>query len=291
MNEQKTDLCEYASQLSNDEIDAIQEWIDGKTMIEAYCDVMGKKEDINSLTKQTLNKKVQRFFGKDKIKKIMDANKDLREKSLAKLRAMAVYTPVVKHVEQKIKKVVAAEEKERRGVETKEGKDVTSTFIDEVVAPNVIANRNEIQKQKITQDLSISKKSAREKWLKSLSITDEPEAISVYGTGQFIMYHAVNEMMKRDQAIKEKKRETGIFDKNGSVFTPLILKAFNVATSMIVPFTQTNNSDKDGIKSMAAAILDLSLDNLNTDPDAYTAPVPPTAEVIDVETDNENKED
>lgn len=267
-------------------------------MTDAYCEVMRRKEDIDSLPKQTLNKRVQRFFGSERMKKMMATNSEYREKAIVRQKTMDVYAPAVQQIRPKIKQAVEEEKKaEKKKHETliNKKKETLSSIIDNVVLPSA-STEFQSKVDSVTQTneipiLNVADKSARQKWLDSLTITDQPEAISVYGTGQFIMYHAVSEMMKRDRAIKEKRRDTGIFDKNGTVFTPMILNAFKVAASMIIPFTQTQAGDQQREMSMAAALLQLSMNNLDVNPDAYTAPIPPTVEVetIDVTKDNNNE--
>ena len=303
-------MSDDSQKLTQDEFEAIQLWSAGRTMTDAYCEVMRRKEDVDSLPKQTLNKRVQRFFGTDRMKKMMATNNEYREKAIVRQKTMDVYGPVVQKIKPKIQQAVQVEEKtetkkrEKHGAIIDKKKNTLTSIIDNVVIPNA-SNENggvsafQSRVDEVTQTnempvLNVADKSARQKWLDSLTITDQPEAISVYGTGQFIMYHAVSEMMKRDRAIKEHRRETGIFDKNGSVFTPMILNAFKVAASMIIPFTQTQLGDQQREVSMASALLQLSMDNINVDPDAYTAPIPPTANVqqepIDITSENTSDE-
>jgi uncharacterized protein YggL (DUF469 family) len=220
-------------------------------------------------------------------------------KEVEKKLTIKKYTEVAKRVEPKIKEAVEAEQKaEERKESVKKEREIAreanniSSFIDKVVIPNVSSDNSKVSDfaskvESVTQTneinpLNIADKSAKDKWLESLMITDEPSAISVYGTGQFIMYHAVNEMMKRDRAIKKQKSGTGVFERNGSVFTPLILNAFKTAASMIIPFVQTQDSVQDKGAAMAVTLLGLMQDKIEEDPDDYTAPIPPTAEMIDI---------
>ena len=300
-------MANKTNKLTQDEIDAVALWAGGKTMTEAYCEVMRRNNiDVTKLPRQTLNKRVQRFFGSEKMKAAMLVTGHGREERKKRQKAVETYKRVVKNVKPKIKQAAdKEEEKENKTMEKKvasEGNTI-STFVDQVVIPNVTTNKaNNINPaariEAVTstndiKDINIANKQAREKWLESLTITDEPAAISVFGTGQFIMYHAVNEMMKRDKAIKEHRYGTNIFDKNGSVFTPLILNAFKTAASMIIPFVPTQDAVQDKGTAMAVTLLGLMQDDIKEDPDAYTAPIPPTV-TIDVTNNNDddnNKQD
>lgn len=287
-----------SKQLTQDELDALDLWVKGKSMTDAYCTVMRRNhKDISSLSKQTLDKRVQRFFGSKQMQLAMtvrELERECAKKPNSKISKRIVgsqkekpltaeqketvkkYTSVVKQLSPSIQKMSEEDEKEE-------------------VDPNLYeAKKQNVKLEPLSMSLEIPPKTPREKWLESLTITNEPSAISVWGTGQFILYHAVNEMNKRDRAIKDRKKGTGIFEENGSVFTPMILNAFKVAASMIIPFVQTQLGDQQKEITMASALLQLSMDNIKVDPDAYTAPIPPTVEVetIDVTKGNndENKD-
>lgn len=287
-----------SKQLTQDELDALDLWVKGKSMTDAYCTVMRRNhKDISSLSKQALDKRVQRFFGSKQMQLAMtvrELERECAKKPNSKISKRIVgsqkekpltaeqketvkkYTSVVKQLSPSIQKMSEEDEKEE-------------------VDPNLYeAKKQNVKLDPLSMSLEVPPKTPREKWLESLTITNEPSAISVWGTGQFILYHAVNEMNKRDRAIKDRKKGTGIFEENGSVFTPMILNAFKVAASMILPFVQTQLGDQQKEITMASALLQLSMDNIKVDPDAYTAPIPPTVEVetIDVTKGNndENKD-
>lgn len=287
-----------SKQLTQDELDALDLWVKGKSMTDAYCTVMRRNhKDISSLSKQALDKRVQRFFGSKQMQLAMtvkELERECAKKPNSKISKRIIgsqkkkpltaeqketvkkYTSVVKQLSPSIQKMSEEDEKEE-------------------VDPNLYeAKKQNVKLDPLSMSLEIPPKTPREKWLESLTITNEPSAISVWGTGQFILYHAVNEMNKRDRAIKDRKKGTGIFEENGSVFTPMILNAFKVAASMILPFVQTQLGDQQKEITMASALLQLSMDNIKVDPDAYTAPIPPTVEVetIDVTKGNndENKD-
>lgn len=284
-----------SKQLTQDELDALDLWVKGKSMTDAYCTVMRRNhKDISSLSKQTLDKRVQRFFGSKQMQLAMtvrELERECAKKPNSKISKRIVgsqkekpltaeqketvkkYTSVVKQLSPSIQKMSEEDEKEE-------------------VDPNLYeAKKQNVKLDPLSMSLEVPPKTPREKWLESLTITNEPSAISVWGTGQFILYHAVNEMNKRDRAIKDRKKGTGIFEENGSVFTPMILNAFKVAASMIIPFVQTQLGDQQKEITMASALLQLSMDNIKVDPDAYTAPIPPTVEVetIDVTKGNNNE--
>lgn len=302
-------MTDETLKLKKEEQEAVELWASGKSMTEAYCIVMKKKGyDIDALPKQTLNKRVQRFFASDKIKEAMVLSGRDREvrvrQEVERKKAIEKYTAVAKRVEPKIKEAVEAEKKaetRREGVKkereiVRESNNISS-FVDKVVIPNVSSHKTSdfaSKVESVTQTneinpLNIADKSAKDKWLESLMITDEPSAISVYGTGQFVMYHAVSEIMKRDRAIKMQRSGTGVFDKNGSVFTPLILNALKTAASMIIPFVQTQDFVQDKGAAMAITLLGLMQDKIEENPDDYTAPIPPSVDAIDVTNGRDNE--
>lgn len=298
-------MSDKTKKLTQDELDAVALWANGKTMTEAYCEVMRRNNiDVTKLPKQTLNKRVQRFFGSEKMKNAMLVIGHGRDERKKRQKAIETYGRVVKNVKPKIKQATDSENKKEKESKAKEAEvardsNTISSFVDKVVIPNVSSDKansidpasriEAVTKTNDIQDINIAGKQAREKWLESLMITEDPSAISVFGTGQFIMYHAVSEMMKRDKAIKEHRYGTGIFDKNGSVFTPLILNAMKTAASMIIPFVPTQEAIKDNGTAMAVTLLGLMQDKIDEDPDDYTAPIPPTV-TIDVTPKDDSKE-
>lgn len=328
--------------LKPEELEAVKIWAEGKTMTEAYCEVFKKKEDLESVPKQTLNKRIQRFFGTDRMKQAMAASSFEREEKFKKeqerKKAIESYTPVIKNIVPKIQKAVEEEkkkEKKKKAEEKKLERESASYFFDKIVRPTLVCTKKDDQEEQTIEarlksdsvtdeqraaamlnnsipdsNVAVSKqeqtslsnnssniqqddvpnKTAKEKWIESLLITDDPSALSVYGTGQFMMYHAVNEIIRRDREIK--KRGIDVFDKDGSVFTPTVISAIKTAASMIIPFTPTQENSKDNSIPMAVTLLGLMQDDIKVDPDAYTAPIPPTVtiDVTNGESKNENKD-
>ena len=96
--------------------------------------------------------------------------------------------------------------------------------------------------------------------------------MTIYGTGQFIAYMAVKEIMDRQAEIK--KRGLTALDKNGSVFTPTILNALKTAAAMVLPFAPAPTAEDRKEMSKAAVLLGLFPDDIKEDPDFSTAAPP-----------------
>jgi hypothetical protein len=306
-------------ELTPDELEALEIWTTGKSMIEAYTQVMSKYRDLSTLPKQTLNKRVQRFFASPYLKMAMVDRDDERKKNVKAIELK----PIVDQIGPKIQQIVDEEKKKRKDAkriekkkkadERKAEEKSASHFFDTIVRPNLTTTPKAPPKEKEVQETDVQiatsilnkvsseiekpspeletilepKKTAKEKWLESLLITDEPTPMSVYGTGQFMMSQAVNEIIKRDKEIK--KKGISVLSKDGSVFTPTIISAMKTAASMIIPFVPTQEAIKDNGTATAVTLLGLMQDKIDEDPDAYTAPIPPTV-TIDVTPKDGSKE-
>lgn len=121
----------------------------------------------------------------------------------------------------------------------------------------------------------------KDKWLESLNVNENPSALTIYGTGQFLAYMAVKEIMARQQEIKQKG--ISVLDKNGSALTPTIISALKTAAAMVLPFAPAPSAEDRKQMSKAAILLGLLPENIRESPDDYTAPAPNVIEIADEE--------
>lgn len=131
------------------------------------------------------------------------------------------------------------------------------------------------------------KKSDQEKWLDSLKIKEDPSALTIYGTGQFLAKVAVQEIVDRQKEIKRQNISVLSRDGRGSALTPTIVSALKTAASMVLPFAPAPTAKDRKELTKAAILLGLVPDNIKESPDDYTAP-PPATVVIDVEPEDLN---
>lgn len=124
-------------------------------------------------------------------------------------------------------------------------------------------------------------KSDKDKWLDSLNVNENPSSMTIYGTGQFLAYMAVKEIMARQAEIKI--NHISPLDKNGSALTPTIISALKTAAAMLLPFAPAPTAEDRREMSKAAVLLGLVSDNIQESPDDYTAPIPNAIEVFDDE--------
>jgi hypothetical protein len=278
-------------ELSPEECHVLELWEMGKSMTEAYSDVMIPVYEQGTITKSALNKRVQRFFGTYRMRQAM-ANSPTERGMKAKADfdkwvesqkedAIKKFSPKAKQIIKEEKEKNDKEEQESESKKAEEEKKEFS-FFDKMVRPNLTSYKKEQEEKaaKEKEEAAISsQRKISQKWIESLNVTEEPNAITVYGTGQFIMYHAVQEINKR--AMEIRRKNISVFDKNGSVFTPTILSALKTASAMIIPFAPAPTPEQRRGMSTAIALLGLLQDNIKEDPDDYTAPPPPTIDIED----------
>ena len=102
--------------------------------------------------------------------------------------------------------------------------------------------------------------SDRDLLLESLNINKDPSAMTIYGTGQFLAYVAVKEIMQRQREIKD--RHIDVLSKDGSALTPNIINAIKTAAAMILPFAPAPSAEDRREMSKAAVLLGLMPDKI-----------------------------
>lgn len=259
--------------LSLDEIRVLRCWQDGDNMTEAYRKVMLSGYDAQTISQAALRKRVIRFFGTYRMRQAMAATPGLRgEKAREELEAWDL-----KRKNRAIKSIV------------KDGSDETITEQESKPFSNQESSQKEQeqerQKSATTSVESVPTamsspdaiKAERDKWLESLNVNENPSSMTIYGTGQFLAYMAVREIMARQNEIKQKG--ISVLDKNGSVLTPVLISALKTAASMVLPFAPAPSAEDRKQMSKAAVLLGLLPDNIIESPDDYVAPIPSTIEI------------
>jgi hypothetical protein len=153
-----------------------------------------------------------------------------------------------------------------------------TSYFDKIVKPQ-LERFNQANVQPPSSFDSDKYKTDREKWLASLNINQNPTAMTIYGTGQYLAYVAVKEIMARQQAIKE--NNIPVLSKNGSALTPTIISALKTAAAMVLPFAPAPTVEDRKEMTKAAVLLGLMPESISESPDDYTAPMPTTIEVDD----------
>lgn len=221
--------------LSVEERRVLHFWQNGYNMKDAYKKVMLSKYDLQAISDGALTMRVRRFFNTYRIREAMAATPGIRG------------------------------EKARDDFEKWKQRHTEET-VERFTGRDIYANCAEEEPKGI-------KKSTRAAWLESLScVGGDPSSMTIYGTGQFIAYMAVKEIMDRQAEIK--KRGLTALDKNGSVFTPTILNALKTAAAMVLPFAPAPTAEDRKEMSKAAVLLGLFPDDIKEDPDFYTAAPP-----------------
>lgn len=261
--------------LSPQERRVLRHWQNGDTMIDAYSKVMLSPYDIQSISKRALEKRVEVFFDTFRLREAMAATPGERgekaRKDLERWRLTLGDTASEDIAKKKrnFKPKGEGKKKKKKKVECEEEFDDDS-----------------FEKQQAIREMKALRKAGtdREKWLESLNISENPNAMTIYGTGQFLAYMAVKEIMARQDEIR--RRGISVLDKNGSVFTSTLISALKTAAAMVLPFAPAPTSEDRKQMSKAAVLLGLFPDKITESPDDYTAP-PPTTD-IELESDGDN---
>lgn len=302
--------------LSPQERRVIYYWQKGKTQTEAYKKVMLSKEDRKTISTSALRKRVMRFYDTFRIREAMAASPGLRGlkaredyikwrqkqrdnatsqfKSVAKKIGIDVdqalsqtsqedaqdsnYNDSTSNYSHGESKSVILDE--QRNVSSEQTSAVDQSVVEHIVRTISSESSSEQRQQaySITNNSSFdSLRSDRDMWIESLNINKDPSAMTIYGTGQFLAYVAVKEIMDRQKAIKE--RHLDVLGKNGSALTPNIISAIKTAAAMILPFAPAPSAEDRREMSKAAVLLGLMPDKIEESPDAYTAPPPVTIDV------------
>lgn len=224
--------------LSPEEKRVLKYWQNGDTMTDAYKKVMLSKFDLQAISDSALRKRVVRFFNTYRMREAMASTPGERG------------------------------DKAREDFEnwkTGQKQDAIRSF----AKPSPI-----VEYERVKSEEEGAVKSERDKWLESLNVNSNPSAMTIYGTGQFLAYMAVKEIMARQNAIKDGR--ISVLDKNGSVFTPTIISALKTAAAMVLPFAPAPSAEDRKEMSKAAVLLGLMPDSITESPDDYTAEPPVT---------------
>lgn len=254
-------------------------------MVDAYKKVMMSEREAKLIKQSALNMRVNRFFGTYRMREAMAATEGKRGETARKLFEKWRQ----KHSEENIKRF-AGEDGLRRMkyfvpcTDEEADNEAERERIREELEQKAKAELEQ-QKEALEQEYEARYQDRvardKEKWIQSLNINATPDSMTVYGTGQFLAYVAVKEIMARQNELK--RQGISVLDKNGSALTPTIISALKTAASMILPFAPAPNTEERQQMTKAAVLLGLMPDSIEEDPDDYTAPAPVA---IDVGEDN-----
>lgn len=240
--------------LSPEELRVLHYWQRGDTMIDAYKKVMLSMYDAQAISAPALRKRVFRFFNTYRMREAMAATPgEAGEKAKADFEKWKE-----SQTEETVKRFIG----KPKGLSTEERVQIENAHYEATTGKKATVGTD---------------KADRDKWIESLNVNENPSALSIYGTGQFMVYMAVKEMMARQAEIKAKG--ISALDKNGSVFTPTIISALKTAAAMILPFAPAPSAEDRKEMSKAAVLLGLMPESITESPDDYTAPLPATIEV------------
>lgn len=302
--------------LSPQERRVIYYWQKGKTQTEAYKMVMLSPADRKTISTAALRKRVMRFYDTFRIREAMAASPGLRGlkaredyvkwrqrqrdnatsqfKSAAKKIGINVdqtleqtaqnETPDTENsdfnkdaYQNNVEQTVINEQDSRLA---EQSNAIDQSVVDRVIETMSNDHASSQIRQTYNEDVGLkfdSSMSDRDLWLESLNINKDPSAMTIYGTGQFLAYVAVKEIMQRQREIKD--RHIDVLSKDGSALTPNIINAIKTAAAMILPFAPAPSAEDRREMSKAAVLLGLMPDKIDESPDAYTAPLPAAIDV------------
>ena len=232
------------SLLSADELRVLALWQKGDSMTDSYKKVMLSPADAKIISKSALHKRVVRFFATHRMREAMAATQG--ERGVKARKHIAKWQQTEKS--EAISKFAKIQKKNK--------------LLDE------------------GDDDAPSAEQLRQKWLQSLQVTDDPTAMSIYGTGLFLAQMAIMQIMKRKKEIDE--RGMSALERNASPYTAIDISALKTAAAMILPFAPPPTTAERRAMSLAGVMIGLAQDDITESPDDYTAP-PPSA--IDVKVD------
>lgn len=246
-------------------------------MTDAFKLVKLSVKELHSLSDTAIRKRVSRFFGTYRMRQAMAAIKDRKgengqeelDKWTERRKESTAHEldPELSQIKNKVKKVVEESE--------------NSTATPEEVEPiinKIISKKRLSEIEKEAAKIEANTTNDKQKWLASLQVSEKPSALTIYGTGQFLTYIAVKEIFDRQAAIRSD--HIGVLEKNGSALTPNIISALKTAAAMIIPYAPAPSEADRREMSKAAVLLGLMPENIQENPDDYTAP-PPV--IIDIE--------
>jgi hypothetical protein len=275
-----TDKIQFG--LTDDECKVLEYWKVSRDKRDAYQKVFFKRDKIRRLSSAALHMRIKRFFQTDAMKRAIEFYEldEANKRSLCYDENTAVGRFLNKKKEEEEK---AKEEKNKIDSDSKEESNNEEPQKEEIKEEKKIEEqkKEEPRKKRVKEVEPEIIKTVQEKWLDSLKVSENPSAFTVYGTGQFIIYNAVQEMMNRKAYIKQ--NNISPMSKDGSMFTSGIISALKTGASMILPYAPTPSLDDRKEMSKAAVLLGLLPDNIVECPDDFTAPIPATAEVVESE--------
>lgn len=247
--------------LSADELRAVELWREGYSMLDAYKNVMISKDEAQKISASTLKKRVQRFFGTQRMRDAMRASYYERGPD-----AQKSYMDWKKKQVNDAKHALTAFSKQNK----------TKQKTDSVGVDAVEENGGGAYEPAIFS-IERAENDFKQLWLDSLNFTDNPTAMSVYGTGLFLAQTAVQQILKRQKEIRD--RGLSPLEKDASPYSALDLNAIRTAASMLLPFAPPPTSAERKAMSLAGVLLGLSTDAIEENPDGYTAPPPSTIDI------------
>lgn len=301
--------------LSPEELSVLHFWQNGDNMTDAYKRVMISKFDESIISDAALKKRVLRFFSTYRMREAMaDTPGERGEKArtdFERWKASQKADTIKQFIPQAAPKFEehynlhtgrsssqdenssdndSEDETEQRNTEqpdyvntegeTSERTDNQSrkdrgTYYDQIVKPQI----DKFNNVDVQNPSSFKYRTDRERWLASLNISENPTAMTIYGTGQYLAYIAVKEIMAREKAIKE--NNISVLSDKGSALTPTIISALKTAAAMVLPFAPAPTVEDRRDMTKAAVLLGLMPENITESPDDFTAPPPATIEVSD----------
>ena len=248
--------------LSADELRAVELWRNGYSMQDAYKNVMISKDDAQKINPSTLKKRVQRFFGTQRMRDAMRASYHERGPD-----AQKSYLDWKKKQANDAKRALTAFSQQNKP------KQKTASAVDSAAGGGATEQSCGAYDAAIFPVERVEN-DFKQLWLDSLNFTDNPTAMSVYGTGLFLAQTAVQQILKRQKEIRD--RGLSPLEKDASPYSALDLNAIRTAASMLLPFAPPPTSAERKAMSLAGVLLGLSTDAIEENPDEYTAP-PPSA--------------
>ena len=135
-------------------------------------------------------------------------------------------------------------------------------------------------------------------WLATFSDIENPSFTTPYGLGLYLGAKVIQQINRREHYIAENKMSP--MDKDGCPYTTTDVSAIKAVLAALLPFAPAPTATEQKAMTMAGAILGMTLDEIDVDPDEYTAPTPAgvkpyqdpnNEEIIDIgSNDNESEE-
>lgn len=130
------------------------------------------------------------------------------------------------------------------------------------------------KKKRETKDEK-AKRTAQEQqqaWLATFTDIENPSFTTPYGLGLYLGAKVIQQINRREHYIADHK--TSPMEKDGCPYTVTDVSAIKAVLAALLPFAPAPTATEQKAMTMAGAILGMTLDNIEVDPDAYTAPTP-----------------